>query len=621
MKRAGLLLLLVGLTACPEGEQPQVAPLPPKSVARLVSKAGTVTLTREGKASPAEVGALLENDELATGAASKALVRAPGGREIELGEETRFKVGKSLGEIEVGEGSISFLAPDDGDGGVTQVTTKFGRTAVAPGTRATLQLGEQGLSVEVAVGEIIQVADDGGTRNVAAGQKLELGVGAIEVIDPGLAPQVVSAGLDAEGRVLVKKKGEAKFAPAKKGRQDVGEGAAVQVGPGGRARLSVPGAVVKLAAGTSGTVDAVTSGEDGNELTLTPTGAVSVVLDGKTKAAVKLGGKQPLKVKGNGESAVNISRGRLEVLIGEVELEANGKKQVMKAGEVASVGGGGTVEVVPRPRPALLLPMGKKVRVYSRKALGDVALALPDEKSRIEVANDAAFTDVVLSGPASDFVAVQAPPSGELFWRAVDEKGEATGSGRVRFSPDTGGAKDDSSRGDTVAETGLKASVYFQGAVPTLTFTFPEVAGAKGYRLRVYRSNDLSKPLVDKKVSEAKATVDPGSLSEGSYRWSASALDEAGNDQVGGRMNQMDIIFDNSLTTLHISSPRDGEKADGAKATGTAPLGAKLFINGKPVTPDGSGRFSQPLGKSDAVVFRLVMGDGSESYWFRRLTK
>ena len=147
------------------------------------------------------------------------------------------------------------------------------------------------------------------------------------------------------------------------------------------------------------------------------------------------------------------------------------------------------------------------------------------------------------------------------------------------------------------------------------------VCAAKGYRLRVYRSKDLSTPLVDKKTNEAKATVDPGVLSEGSYRWSATALDDAGNEKVGGRMNQMDIIFDNSLTSLHIITPRDGDRADGAKATGTAPLGAKLYINGKPVSTDGSGRFAQPLPKADSVIFRLVMQDGSESYWYRRLKK
>ncbi|MBL8957729.1 MAG: hypothetical protein JNK82_43540, partial [Myxococcaceae bacterium] len=234
---------------------------------------------------------------------------------------------------------------------------------------------------------------------------------------------------------------------------------------------------------------------------------------------------------------------------------------------------------------------------------------------------DAQFTDVVVSGVAKDQVVVAAPASGELHWRTLDEKGEPAAIGKARFLPDVGSSKDEGSRGDVVAETGLKATVYFQSAVPTLTFTFPNVEGAKGYRLRVYRSKDLSTPIVDKKTNEAKATVDPGALAEGSYRWSATALDDAGNEKVGGRMNQMDIIFDNSLTSLQLQSPRDGERADSAKAAGVAPLGSKLFVNGKPIALDASGRFTAPVPKVEAVVFRLVTQDGSESYWFRRLKK
>lgn len=618
MKRACLLLLLA---ACPEKDDgPKIVPLPPESVARLVSKEGSVTLTRQGAASPAAAGALFENDVLETAEAAKAVLRAPGGREIELGERTRFKVGKNLEEIEVTEGSITFLAADEGDGGVTQVTTRYGRTAVAPGTRATLALGANGLSVDVSAGVITQLEEDGGTRTANAGDKVSFGVGSIELLDPGTGPEAPAVQLSTEGRVLVKKKGEARFTAAKKGARGAPEGTAFQVGPGGKARVTVDGAQVKLGAGTNGTVDGAAKTSDGNEVGLTVTGPATLALDGKAPVKLKLGGKVPLEVKGRSEAAAVVAKNRVEVLLGEVELTVGGKTQKVKGGEVANVTANG-VEVVARGKPPLVVPMGKKVRVYSKRGLGEVGLELPDEVQRAQVANDAAFTDVLLSGPSRDFVAVQPPPSGELYWRTLDEKGEATATGRVRFLPDVGSAMDEASRGDIVAETGLKASVFFQGAVPTLTFTFPEVEGAKGYRLRVYRASDLTKPLVDKKGSEAKVTVDPGLLTEGSYRWSASALDEAGNDKVGGRMNQMDIIYDNSLTTLQIASPRDGDRADGAKAAGTAPLGTKLFVNGKPVTTDGAGRFSSPLAKSEVVVFRLVSADGSESYWFRRLKK
>ncbi|MBL8956244.1 MAG: FecR domain-containing protein, partial [Myxococcaceae bacterium] len=380
MKRAALLSLVV-LASCPGADDPGpvvVAPPPPKAVARLVSREGTVTLTRGAKTEPAEPGGLQENDVIETGPASKALLRAPGGREIELGENTRFKAGKDLADIEVSEGTISFLAPDMGDGGVVQVTTKFGKTTVAPGTRATLALGDDALSVDVSVGTITQLGDDGGTRSVEAGQKLEFGVGAIEVVDPGTPVKEVELQLVAEGRVLVKKKGEVKPTPAKKGAQPLPAGSLVQVAQGAKARLQLDGLHIKLSGGVNATIESTTSGDDGNEATVALSGPVQLALDGKSKAALKLAGKAPVKVKSKGEAAATLNKSRLEVQLGEVEVESNGKTAVVKAGEVANVTPKG-IEVQARARPALVLPNGKKVRVYVKRGLGDVALELPEE--------------------------------------------------------------------------------------------------------------------------------------------------------------------------------------------------------------------------------------------------
>lgn len=82
-------------------------------------------------------------------------------------------------------------------------------------------------------------------------------------------------------------------------------------------------------------------------------------------------------------------------------------------------------------------------------------------------------------------------------------------------------------------------------------------------------------------------------------------------------MNKMDIVFDNSVTRLVLSSPRDGERA--STATGVAPLGSRLSLNGKSIQLDAAGRFSVPLGGSPVLVFKLVSKEGSESQWVRRL--
>jgi hypothetical protein len=622
MRRFALsCIAALSLLGCPEGEPPPtVVPLPPQSIARLVSMEGTVTLKHgAAAAAPAQPGPLLENDEVATGPESKALIRAPGGREIELGPDTHFKVGKTLGDVEISQGAITFVADDVGDGGTVNVTTKYGRTEVQPGARATLAVGESGLSVDVSVGIIEQVEEDGGTRTAKAGQKLEVGVGTIEIAAPEEVPDAGAPDvqlLAEAGKVMVKNKGEPRFAAAKKS-QTVGAGAAFQVPPNGRARVAGPGFSVKLPPG-AGTVTSTDQTEDGTEVGLDVSGPANVALDGKAPAAVTLAGKTPVKLRGKKEAVVAATKNRLEVLLGEIDLVVNGKVQPLKAGEVATVGPKG-VEVAARPRPQLLLPLGKRVKVYAHH-LTEVGLMLPDEPTRAQVANDAAFNEVTLSGPAKEYVAVQPPAQGELHWRTLDEQGQPALIGHARFLVDTQGGRDEASRSDVVNETGLKATVYFQGAVPTLTFNFKPAEGAKGYVFRVYRSNDTKKALVDRKVPENKLTLEPGTLTEGSYIWNASPYDANGTEK-GGPFNKIDIVYDNSLTTLVLTSPHDGDRSDSAKAVGTAPLGSKLFINGKPATTDGSGRFSVGLPRAETVVFRLVSSDGSESYWLRHLRR
>ena len=163
----------------------------------------------------------------------------------------------------------------------------------------------------------------------------------------------------------------------------------------------------------------------------------------------------------------------------------------------------------------------------------------------------------------------------------------------------------------------MKAVVFFQSELPTLTFTFPAREDAKRHRVRIYRAGDLATPLVDREVTETRCTVEAGLLIAGSYLWSATPLDDKGVEKAGGRMNKLDIQYDNTLTLLVIAQPGlDGRAA--SVASGVAPLGARLFVNGKPAVLDPEGRFSVPLEGSDVAIFRLIAKDGAEDYWVRR---
>jgi hypothetical protein len=119
-------------------------------------------------------------------------------------------------------------------------------------------------------------------------------------------------------------------------------------------------------------------------------------------------------------------------------------------------------------------------------------------------------------------------------------------------------------------------------------------------------------------VTENRVVVESGVLKEGEYKWSATPLDKNGVES-GGRMNKMEIVFDNSVTRLVLTSPRDGEGA--STATGVAPLGSKVTLNGKPLALDDAGRFTTPIGGASVLVFRLVTRDGGEAFWVRRVAR
>jgi hypothetical protein len=217
---------------------------------------------------------------------------------------------------------------------------------------------------------------------------------------------------------------------------------------------------------------------------------------------------------------------------------------------------------------------------------------------------------------------VPAPHRADLYWRVTGKNGEKGPIGHARFEPDRRRSVLDLEHPhNLVGESGPMTTVYFQGVVPTLTFSYAPKPGAVHYRLRVYKAGALEQPIVERTVTDTRVPVDANVLKEGSYVWHAVPLGAEGQELAGGRMNKLELVYDNALTRLAIGSPKPNEVATGpeVEALGVAPLGSKLFINGKPARLDGKGRFQEKVSRAPAVVFRLVGKNGSESYWIRKL--
>jgi FtsP/CotA-like multicopper oxidase with cupredoxin domain len=107
-------------------------------------------------------------------------------------------------------------------------------------------------------------------------------------------------------------------------------------------------------------------------------------------------------------------------------------------------------------------------------------------------------------------------------------------------------------------------------------------------------------------------------LVEGKYLWSVTPLDAKGAELKGGRMNKLHMVFDNAVSSLLIKTPRNGDVGGkSVNAVGIAPVGSKLFINGKSVTLDEQARFDTTVTpQGGRIVFRLLHA-GAESYTVR----
>ncbi|HEY1086450.1 MAG TPA: hypothetical protein VGE37_02105, partial [Archangium sp.] len=376
-------------------------------------------------------------------------------------------------------------------------------------------------------------------------------------------------------------------------------------------RAEAGGAVAEIEGGAKGQIEPQ-KGDPPMGVTLSSGTARFFLTSGQS---VLLGGKKPLTVKAKVASTLVVTGTkdgpRVEVLGGETEISSGTSAPVsVGANETASVKGK-SVDTGRRGSATVSLPAGRGTRVYWGRP-GDVALQFKEGDGPIEVSTDPNFGTLLVRAEGGNLVTVPAPLKGSLYWR---RKGDEEASS-ARFEKDES-ASAASAKTDTVAETGLKSTVIFQSVVPTLTFTFPLKDGASSWRFRVYATSDLKSPVVDRRVNENRTVVESGTLKEGTYVWSAVAMDKSGIEAPGGRMNKMDIVFDNSVTRLVLTTPREGERA--STATGLAPLGSRLSLNGKSVPLDGAGRFSVPIGNASVLVFKLVTKDGVESQWVRRL--
>jgi hypothetical protein len=628
--RSALWVLLALVSACssegPKVVDAGVAPPKPKALARLTLAQGQVEIARDGKpARSAEIEDLYDQDLIITGEGARAVLKFKSGGELELAQNSRFRLTASAANVDVDlkTGIISLL---EGEGAT--LITPYGRTRLGAGAGAKLAKEGDGLSLELMVGQIETLDEDGGTLTVKAGQKLKFQVGAVEVLDEAEQPTgeltlLPIALYSLAGTPEVKAKGEKKFKPVKD-KLELTIGAAFKTGGNAKAKLEGAGMTAQIAPGALGTLERAGKRGKRREVEVTLNGVMDLQFAGDAPTELALPGGARIRgdVPARARVTATPNGTRIALATGEMEVfGADGTSQKIHSGEVATIEKG-KVSVAAAKKPALMIPMTSK-RVRATVGGGqEVGLDLPEELVETQVASDSEFKQLIISGKAKGYVAIADPPT-HVYWRTLGADGKPDEKvGHAEFKRERSEGKSERTD-DTVVETEFNANVVFQGeVVPALTFTWEPTPNAATYSLKIYPKGSTT-PAFEGTTKELKLMVDSGKLKEGKYSWSAAPISATGADlsstrKQGGKMAQLEISFDNSVTGLTILEPGPKAKANGSThARGVAPIGSRLTINGNAVSLDEKGRFDHPVGKTSPLVFRCVGKDGSEDYVVR----
>ncbi len=616
---------IVGAVACSSPTGPSVdastgSPPPGAlvSVGAVIRADGEVELTRAWLTRAARLEPLEALDRVATGPDAGALLALGKGREVELGPSAAVTLSSDGGvlTLELLAGVLIGRAHGGagGDGLSLTIETPLGLTRVTEG-EVHLQVAGASASVDVRVGEVLQLERSGRSERLVAGARRARGQ--VRELDPVPLSVVVTSGV-----VEHRPAGTKAFKRVRGALPPLEPGDALRV-KDGRARLLGREGGLALSVGPSGQAvlqDSRGSDTEDEAALELEAGPLQVDAAPGHRTRVSLG---VATVETDTGGQLTVSRTKAGVIAtartGEwtVRGEAGEAKEV-SGGSVASTGPEGVTDVKPLPREPLVLPSRQGLTVAHEGALKVVSLNWDcEDGAAYEVAvSEAGGSAPSLAGLVrACFVTVPLPKRGRLTW-SVTRGGAPHARGSATFGPLGPQGAALSLATNVVTDGRQTTTISYQDRPPLVAFRCTEHPQAVAYELKVYPLNQLATPIAQSKDRSPQLTVAEGVLGDGQYVWACTPLDVKGGALVGGRMNKLEMSYDNAVSGLVIRSPRLHELVgDPVHFVGVAPLGAKLTINGAPVPLDAAARFSIDLPRppGGVVVFRLV-GQSAERY-------
>ncbi len=653
-----LLLLALGCgdhTAGPSpspGTQPPSPPVPrtataPEdggvgSLASLESLKGEVRLERAGKVSPAAEGPLMKGDALETGADGSATVHFSDGRSVEVGPDARFVLDEDASGVvlKVARGIVLSRVPatpkgHSGPAVELRILTPYGLTRVGgeQPSEVSVSVGPSDGRVEVKLGAIEFVSKDGKQLQAAEGESVAVSAGQAELVARPqkvleLATIQVTVRADT-GHVEVRSQGSAQWRTVKKGAQKLAVGDGLRA-RGGTAFLALEGSASTLALSSGGELVLEGAGQQGSRDEARVDlrhGELSLKLAPQRDSRVVMPG---LTLESAGGADLNVRRTvdgfNVAARAGDVVLVRGESRKPLRAGEQATVSGESEARVAPTPQAPLALAAAKENVQVFHNGLPEVTLSWEGQgDAMVEVASEPTFAKPLLRGVVhQSSINVRAPERGRLFWRVTRPDGTEVTKGSATFAPERA-PKNLARITNEVPEGPEKTTIFYQDKPPALIFTYSAEPQAAKYRISVYRNGELGKAVAERTVAEARAPLEAGVLREGSFLWSVTPLSHSGQALRGGRMNKLELVYDNSVPVLVVNAPQNGQRAGKrVHAVGVAPVGTKLSINGRSVALDAKHRFDtwvEPVGSPPVLLFKMQNEGGPDVYVVRTLKR
>jgi ferric-dicitrate binding protein FerR (iron transport regulator) len=603
-------------------------------VGELRQVEGPVTLTRAGASAPAQPGPLRLQDVVETGEGARAQLRLRDGQVVELGPNSRFVLGEDQTGLML-ELSRGFLISRIGAKGPAEqvllsVRTPFGLTRLGSAeSDVSFQVNPDGEKVSVQVGSIAVVSRNGAFIQASAGEEVALSedgpaLAQKPAVDMMLQPIQVTVRAQGQSRLQRKESkrwerlsGDVVLAVGDVVRVDKGRSVVALEGSRSSVELEAQSELALLASGRQGDVEAL-------DLDFRK-GAVRLNLTPGKRSRLTLSGFQ-LESQQGGQFGIRRTGSGIDVqaLTGVLQVRQGGRTREVRANQLASLSTGQDATLQELPRPALVLPSQPGLEVF-HPGLAQVTLSWPGEAGdyRVQVSDEKLFTRPFLDGAVKDpFLHVPAPRRGALYWRVLGRDGQPLHQGSATFSPERT-SRDLAGVRNEVPAGREKTTIFYQDKPPAVTFTYPVEPGAARYQVTVFRMNELSRPVTEQVSTKGQLPLPAGTLKEGSYVWSVQPLSASGKPLRGGKMNKLELVYDNSVPSLHILMPLPGARAGATVQTrGVAPVGSRLAINGQEIDLDEKNRFDvqvSPAGSPPVLVYRLSRPSMPDAFTVRQL--